>query len=72
MSAFRPSLRLLAAQRLGQTSSATAAAQAAAPAARRQASSAATMPHSYTPPQYSLKVRSLSSLSLYRPILELD
>lgn len=72
MSAFRPSLRLLAAQRLGQTSSATAAAQAAAPAARRQASSAATMPHSYTPPHYSLKVRLLSSLSLSHSILEPD
>ncbi|GAA5838474.1 hypothetical protein JCM9279_003254 [Rhodotorula babjevae] len=57
MSAFRPSLRLLAAQRFGQTTTSTAAAQAAAPAARRQASSAATMPHSWAPPQYSLKER---------------
>ncbi|KPV78254.1 uncharacterized protein RHOBADRAFT_40803 [Rhodotorula graminis WP1] len=57
MSAFRPSFRVLAAQRLGQSTSSTAA-QAASPAARRQASSAAaTMPHSWTPPHYSFRER---------------
>jgi len=51
MSAFRPSFRLLASQRIGQST--------VAPAARRSASSTATLPHAWTPPHYSLKVRLL-------------